>query len=287
MSTTIYSKFFYVYKITNLINNKIYIGVHQSHSLNDDYMGSGIALKRAQQKYGIENFKKEILFVYDNKDDMFAKEKEIVNESFVQDKSTYNLKVGGDGGWDYINTSGKNLYGRNGKTPNIKENLNRGRETLKQKLQDEDYKKEFCEKISKQVKEYYSKNESVWTGRSHRNDSKEKIGAKSKIHQAGKNNSQYGTMWAHDIVTKENKKIKKTDIMPDGLAKGKYKVIKEVKPKIKVDNGKLEKRILFAKELYERHINGMSTRELAKIFNKSHVTIAKEINFYKLKKDTT
>ena len=105
MSTTIYNKFFYVYKITNLINNKIYIGVHQSESLNDDYMGSGLLVRRAQEKYGIENFKKEILFVYDNKDDMFAKEKEIVNESFVQDKSTYNLKVGGEGGWDHIYNS--------------------------------------------------------------------------------------------------------------------------------------------------------------------------------------
>ena len=48
-----------IYKTTNLINGKIYIGKDSNN--NPDYYGSGTALKKAISKYGKENFKKETL----------------------------------------------------------------------------------------------------------------------------------------------------------------------------------------------------------------------------------
>jgi len=90
--------YYTIYKITNLTNGKVYIGKHQTTNINDSYMGSGVGIRRAIKKHGKENFAKEILFVFDNPEDMDNKERELITEEFVQRKDTYNAGVGGEGG---------------------------------------------------------------------------------------------------------------------------------------------------------------------------------------------
>lgn len=91
---------FQVYKVTNLKNSKVYIGVHKVTDEKDEYYGSGKLIQLSIKKHGIENFKKEILFEYKTAEEAYKKEAELVNEEFVKSDMTYNIQVGGTGGWE-------------------------------------------------------------------------------------------------------------------------------------------------------------------------------------------
>ena len=88
-------KFYTVYQTTNLINGIIYIGVHATDDLADRYMGSGVHISMALRKYGRSNFKKDILFIFDNEEDMYAKEAELVTHQFIELNTNYNIAPGG------------------------------------------------------------------------------------------------------------------------------------------------------------------------------------------------
>lgn len=95
--------FYTIYRVTNLLNNKEYIGKHKTKNINDNYLGSGRAVIQAIRKHGKENFLKEILFVFDNEREMNLKEEELVTLAYINQCNTYNMSVGGKGGFDFIN----------------------------------------------------------------------------------------------------------------------------------------------------------------------------------------
>lgn len=89
----------YIYKTTNLVNNKCYIGKHESSEYDPSYFGSGKILRRAIDKYGINNFANEIIDTADSYNELNEKEKEYIaryKEQYGSD--CYNLAHGGDGG---------------------------------------------------------------------------------------------------------------------------------------------------------------------------------------------
>jgi len=86
-----------IYKTTNLINGKIYIGKDKYN--NPEYFGSGFILKKSIKKYGIENFKKEILETCNSDEELNEREKYwiFLYQSFKREIG-YNLTKGGTGG---------------------------------------------------------------------------------------------------------------------------------------------------------------------------------------------
>lgn len=89
----------YIYKTTNLINGKIYIGQHKSDIFDPNYMGSGKLIHRAFDKYGKDNFIVELLVECDNREDINKCEKEQILLHHSDDINIgYNISHGGDGG---------------------------------------------------------------------------------------------------------------------------------------------------------------------------------------------
>lgn len=84
-----------LYKITNKINGKIYVGKHTAKHFNDTYFGSGTKLREDIEKYGIENFEMTILFECQNQYELDLLENTVVNQEFCDREDTYNLHTGG------------------------------------------------------------------------------------------------------------------------------------------------------------------------------------------------
>jgi hypothetical protein len=112
------NKYHIIYKTVNIVNNKIYVGLHSTNNLNDSYLGSGWLLKAAIAKYGRANFKRTILLTLESR--TLARELEalIVDTSFIARSDTYNLTVGGMGVEDQWGAN-NHQYGK--EAPNTKQ----------------------------------------------------------------------------------------------------------------------------------------------------------------------
>lgn len=89
--------FHFLYKTTNTLNGKIYIGAHSTQDLNDGYLGSGKQILDAIKKNGRHVFMREILEIFETREHAFLREAEIVNEEFIKSDMNYNMCPGGLG----------------------------------------------------------------------------------------------------------------------------------------------------------------------------------------------
>lgn len=210
--------FYYLYEIKNLINGKIYVGVHKTKNLDDGYMGSGKVIKRAIDKHGFDNFAKTILEQFDDSTAMFAREKEIVTEEFLMRKDVYNLRRGGFGGFDYINANYQQYDRRSG-------NSRGGKKGGKIAGKMTGAKNINAARAAGRLPGPPS-----FKGKKHSDSTKQKMSCSKKVTSAGEKNSQFGTMWVTNGIS--NQKIQCNDIIESGWRKGRVMQpnLKEVMP---------------------------------------------------------
>lgn len=249
-----------VYKTINLTNQKYYIGKHSSEDPNDEYLGSGLALQRAIKKHGLENFKKEVLHLYESEVEAYNKEREILEElDGVKDPLCYNLCYGGVGFWKGATHSAeakdKISEGNKGKvrTNEAKQKYSASKKGIpksdihKQRLSevnlgktlDEDTRKkisesntgqkrsaEFCENQSKR-----QEGKAFWPkGKLRSEETKQKMSAAQKgrivTEEAKEKLREYtgekSSQFGSIWITdgNTNMKIKKDAIIPDGWSRG-------------------------------------------------------------------
>ena len=138
---------YYIYRITNLINGKTYIGQRKYKMLNDNYMGSGKRLWEAYRKYGFENFKKEILVfnISERKHaDLLEKTFIAAEREKVGAENCYNIADGGQGGnlgEEVIRKRAESLKGKH-HTEEAKRKIS---EAMKGKHHSEEHKRKISE----------------------------------------------------------------------------------------------------------------------------------------------
>ena len=189
-------KYHYIYKITCIINERYYIGMHSTDNLDDGYFGGGKRIKNSVKKYGKNSHRKEIIEFLDDRKMLGIREKDIVNNELINDPLCLNLCIGGhyyDRGW-------------------TNEDRIKGLNKLNELRKDSEWNEGFSKKISEGLNNSNKKGHlTSFSNKKHTEDAKNKIGEKNSITQKGSKNSQFGKIWIYNDKIKENKKINNND----------------------------------------------------------------------------
>lgn len=206
-------KFNYLYKITNIKNNKYYIGMHSTDNLNDGYMGGGKRIRNSIRKHGKDSHIKEILEYFDDRTSLRDGEFELINEDLLNDPMCMNLQPGGGGGCTENN---KIIWQK------------AGSDGLQRKLKsDKDFNEKWRIVASKSMLERHKSGEfdrydkKTFIGRNHTTETISKMIDSKKNHGLGEKNSQFGTIWVNNGLIE--KKVNNNIVIDEEWTRGRIK----------------------------------------------------------------
>jgi hypothetical protein len=218
-------KFHIIYKTTCLVTGKFYIGMHSTNDLDDGYMGSGKYLRNSISKHGLEKHIMEILEYLPSRDKLRLREAELVNQDMLLNFDCMNLALGGDGGWELVNSNRtdaewKAIQQAGGKAV-LQLLSTRHAEKMKS---DQAYSANIAEKIKLGIANM--KTPRIWEYK-HTEESKKKIVSAKKGKYLGISNPSSGKPWIYHLELKQCKKIQAEELeayLAEGWLKGRKMV---------------------------------------------------------------
>jgi group I intron endonuclease len=221
-------KYHIVYLTINKINGKCYVGSHSTNDLNDNYYGSGTAIKESLKKYKKDNFHKIILKHLNNHIEARNLEKYYINLYDTLTPNGYNISPTGGltlGIGSHSDFS-KEKIGKSNKGKKLSKETKEKMRLSKLNISDETKRKigeasrnrspeanyrcgstnrgkETWMKGKKHTEESKQKNREKHLGKKHTEESKIKISNASK----GKNNPMYGKTFYSIWLEKYGKNI--------------------------------------------------------------------------------
>lgn len=187
-------KYNFVYKTTNNLNGDYYYGVHSTDNLDDGYMGSGKRINSSINKYGKENFTREIVQFFSRKKCAYSLESVIVTPELIKDPHCLNLAIGGFGGNTYAGFTDEQLKEIGAKISKANKGKKIGPFT-------EEHKQKLRKPKSEEHKQKLSE---IQKGKHLSEETRKKL----KLKNAGKNNPMYGKN-AEDFMSQEAVRIKR------------------------------------------------------------------------------
>ena len=207
-----------IYKITNKINGKVYIGKDEKSKAN--YYGSGKNIKAAIKKYGAENFQKEVLEDCIS-DKIVLQEKEkfwIEKYNSIDPEVGYNISKGGDGGDTISRNPDKDII------------VNKISNTLKGRVFSEKHRNNLKMNHNSKNPEVARKISEKLKGKNKTEDHKRKLAISSanynkKIGRWVNDDNpmkKHKYKWCYNELTKVSKRVKEGDVLPEGYVYGRF-----------------------------------------------------------------
>ena len=189
-----------IYKSTNIINNKPYVGqtFHTLEWRKKKHISASAHPKSyfhyALKKYGAQNFYWEDIDIADSEEELNAKEREyiLINNSY---ENGYNMTLGGEGRFGF--KTSEETKSKLSKVNKVEKNWNYGKhwsEEVKRKVSETEKGKKLSEKTKKRMSDAHK-------GKPLSKEHKRKI-RENHWDSSGKNNPMYGKHHSEEVKRK-------------------------------------------------------------------------------------
>jgi hypothetical protein len=181
--------------------------MHSSSNVNDGYLGSGRRIKAEVQKYGRQNFKREILEILPTRELLKLRESQIVTDELLRDPLCLNLKNGGEGGGKFWSEEHKQKCAR------------AGADAWKKKMQeDSTFRQKYIDRCLKNNETLHLHPNARFAGKQHSAETKQKMRVSKNV---GAANSQFGTCWINNgALVRKIQKDKLDEYLKQGYSRG-------------------------------------------------------------------